>query len=156
LAPRPAACALLFLIAAGPGSLRAGNPGGRVEYVGGTLQSLAGKPAGSLITTDGHLLVFATRSTALRVPYDKVNLLEYGQKVDRRYGMAIVISPLFLLSKSRRHFLTIGYSDDEGRQQAMVFRVDKNDIRALLVSLEARTGRKVQFQDEEARKAGKG
>jgi hypothetical protein len=38
----------------------------------------------------------------------------------------------------------------------MVFKVDKGKIRALLVSLEARTGLKVQFQDEQARKAGKG
>ena len=38
----------------------------------------------------------------------------------------------------------------------MIFKVDKGDIRAMLVSLETRTGRKVQFQDEEARKAGKG
>jgi hypothetical protein len=38
----------------------------------------------------------------------------------------------------------------------MIFRVAKGDIRALLVTLEARTGRKVIFQDEEARKAGKG
>ena len=42
------------------------------------------------------------------------------------------------------------------RDQAMVFRVDKNGIRALLVGLEARTGQKVQYQDPEARKAGKG
>jgi hypothetical protein len=34
--------------------------------------------------------------------------------------------------------------------------VDKGDIRSVLVSLEARTGRKVQYQDDEARKAGKG
>ena len=38
----------------------------------------------------------------------------------------------------------------------MVFRVDKNGIRAALVSLEARTGVKIQYQDEEARKAGHG
>jgi hypothetical protein len=38
----------------------------------------------------------------------------------------------------------------------MVFRVDKNGIRAMLVGLEARTGQKVQYQDPEARKAGKG
>jgi hypothetical protein len=38
----------------------------------------------------------------------------------------------------------------------MVFRVNKGDIRIILASLEARTGRKVEFQDEEARKAGKG
>ena len=38
----------------------------------------------------------------------------------------------------------------------MLFRIDKNAIRTALVSLEARTGLKVQYQDEEARKAGKG
>jgi hypothetical protein len=38
----------------------------------------------------------------------------------------------------------------------MIFKVDKADIRSLLVSLEARTGRKVEFQDDDARKAGKG
>jgi hypothetical protein len=67
-----------------------------------------------------------------------------------------LISPIFLLAKSRKHFLTVGYQDAAGRQQAMIFRVAKGDIRALLVTLEARTGRKVIFQDEEARKAGKG
>jgi hypothetical protein len=63
---------------------------------------------------------------------------------------------MLLLSKSRKHFVTLGYTDDEGHQQAMVLRVDKAHIRALLVSLETRTGRKVQYQDSEARKAGKG
>ena len=90
------------------------------------------------------------------VPYDKINLLEYGQRVDRRYVAAALLSPLFLLAKKRTHFLTVGYSDDENRQQAMVFRVSKDDIRMMLVSLEARTGRKVEFQDDDARKAGKG
>ena len=52
--------------------------------------------------------------------------------------------------------MTIGYADDQGKQQALVFRVDKNDIRATLVSLEARTGLKIQYQDQEARKASKG
>ena len=70
-------------------------------------------------------------------------------------AMAVVISPVFLLSKSRRHFLTVGYTDEQGQQQAMVFRVDKNSIRATLVALEARTGLKIQYQDQEARKAGK-
>ena len=69
---------------------------------------------------------------------------------------AVLISPLFLLSKKRQHFLTVGYSDDENRQQAMIFKVGKDDIRATLVSLEARTGRRIEYQDAEARKAGKG
>jgi len=48
--------------------------------------------------------------------------------------------------------LTIGYTD-QGKQQALVFRVDKSAIRATLATLEARTGLKVTFQDQEARKA---
>jgi hypothetical protein len=76
--------------------------------------------------------------------------------VESRYLPAIVISPLFLLAKRREHFLTIGFQDDSGKQQALIFRVDKSDIRAALVTLEARTGQQVQYQDEEARKAGKG
>jgi hypothetical protein len=38
----------------------------------------------------------------------------------------------------------------------LIFRVEKADVRGVLVSLEARTGRKITFQDDEARKAGKG
>ena len=69
---------------------------------------------------------------------------------------AIVVSPVLILSKSRKHFLTVGYTDDGGRQQAIVFRVDKNSIRPVLAGLEARTGLKVQYQDVDARRAGKG
>jgi len=130
--------------------------GGRVEYVGGTIQGLEEKTGGRVRTTDEQFFVFDAHRSRIAIPYERINLLEYGQKVDRRYLFAAVISPMFLMSKSRRHYLTVGYTDDSGRQQAMVFRVEKGDVRMVLVTLEARTGRKVQFQDEEARKAGKG
>jgi hypothetical protein len=129
--------------------------GARVEYIGGTVASLA-RESGNLDLTDDRVLQFKANAASLEIPYEQVNLVEYGQKVDRRYGAAILVSPLFLLSKKRAHFLTIGYADEQGRQQALVFRVDKRHIRAVLVSLEARTGRRVQYQDDEARKAGKG
>ena len=63
---------------------------------------------------------------------------------------------MLLLSKSHKHFLTIGYVDTDGRQQALVFRVEKGDIRSVLAGLEARTGRRIEYQDAEARKAAKG
>jgi hypothetical protein len=134
----------------------AANPGGRAEYVGGTIAKIPTGCRGSVQVIDEDFLVFYSGKASWRVPYDKINLVEYGQRVDRRYLTAVLISPLFLLSKKRQHFLTVGYSDEEGRQQAMIFRVNKDDIRAMLVSLEARTGRKVEFQDDDARKAGKG
>ncbi len=131
------------------------SPGSHAEYIGGTV-SVNPKTDGILVTTNPLILAFRLKEGEIRIPYDRINLLEYGQRADRRYIEAVLISPMFLLSKKRVHFLTVGYTDDDGRQQAMVFRVSKGDIRSVLVSLEARTGRKVQFQDDEARKAGKG
>jgi 6-phosphogluconolactonase (cycloisomerase 2 family) len=136
--------------------LLAGEAGSRAEYIGGTRPDIPANNSGDIRVTDQVYFVFVSKHTQIKVPYERINLLEYGQKVDRRYIAAVVISPLFLLAKKRQHFLTLGFQDDDGRQQAMVFRVDKNDIRLTLVALEARTGQQVQYQDEEARMAGKG
>lgn len=127
----------------------------RADYIGGTVAALTAGQAGSLELTDEHYLAYYTKSGQVRVAYDRIELVEYGQKVDRRLLLGL-LSPMFLLSKQHKHFLTVGYKDEDGNHQAMLFRVDKNAIRTLLVSLEARTGLKVQYQDEEARKAGKG
>lgn len=134
----------------------ADHGGSRVHYVGGTLTELAGNVPGELVIGAGESLRFAARGAEVSVPYSSVNLIEYGLRVNRRYVAAVLISPLLLLSKKRVHFVTVGYADADGRQQAMVFQVGGGDVRAVLVSLEARTGRKVEYQDEEARKAGKG
>jgi len=50
----------------------------------------------------------------------------------------------------------VGYTDDQVRRQALVLRLEKTHVRAVLVSLETRAGRKIQYRDAEARKAGKG
>lgn len=126
----------------------------QVDFIGGTTASVPVGAAGRIELSDDAYLAFYASKTQMRVRYDRVNLLEYGQQVDRRLALAIVISPAFLLSKSRRHFLTVGYEDERGIQQAVVFRVDKNSIRAALIALEARTGLKVHYQDQEARKSG--
>jgi len=128
----------------------------KVEYIGGTAPQIAVGTSGAIMVGDTQYFAFYSRKTNVRVAYDKINLLEYGQTVGRRLDLAIIISPAFLLVKKRKHFLTVGYTDEDGKQQALVFRVDKNDIRATLASLEARTGQRVQYQDEEARKAGRG
>jgi hypothetical protein len=123
-------------------------------YLGGTLDSLAAESAGAILTDDPISFVFITKRAAVRVPYERVNLLEYGLQVDRRLAEAILLSPLFLLSDKKKHFLTVGYENEEGKQQALVFEVDKSAVRTVLAVLEARTGRTVRYGDGEARKAG--
>lgn len=128
----------------------------RADYVGGTLGTVESGARGRLSVADPLSLVFETRRSALRIPYERVNLIEYGQQVDRRLLESILISPMLILSKKRAHFLAIGYQTEEGRQEAVLLKVDKKAIRAVLVSLEARTGLRVTYMDAEARKAGKG
>jgi hypothetical protein len=129
--------------------------GSRAEYIGGTRPDIPEKSSGDIQVTDSTYFIFASKRTQVKVPYERINLLEYGQKVDRRVAEAILISPLFLMAKKREHFLTVGFQDDDGKQQAMVFQVNKGDIRMTLVALEARTGQRVTYQDEAARIGGK-
>lgn len=136
--------------------LQAGDTGSRVHYTGGTVPGVSNKSTAWIDVHQEDVLRVQAGGKWLTIPYKDVTTLEYGMTVSRRYLEAIVISPAFLFAKKKTHYLTIGYADSEGNQQAMVLEVDKNDIRPLLVSLEARTGKVVQFQDEEARKAGKG
>jgi hypothetical protein len=131
-------------------------PGTRVHYVGGTLSQLPAKSSGTLHIGDEETFTFQAAGAVIKVPYRDVNMLEYGQRVSRRYAEAIFISPVFLLAKRRAYFLTVGYTDADGKQQAMIFQVGGKEIRPVLVSLEARSGRRVEYQDDEARKSGKG
>jgi hypothetical protein len=124
----------------------------RAQLIGTTVRNFPAKCAVRVDITDDQELLFVMRRLTLHVPYDKVNTLEYGQHVGGRYLEAVLISPLFLFSKSRKHYVTVGYVDANGRQQALVMRVNKGDIRAVLAELEARTGRRVEYTDDEARR----
>jgi hypothetical protein len=125
-------------------------------YVGGTIENLKAGSEGKSSTEDKKVFVFESKGGTVRIPYDEVNDLEYGQKAGRRLGLALTISPWLLLSKKRKHFLTIGYTDSDGKQQAAVFELGKDIVRVTVASLEARTGKKVEYQDDEARKSGMG
>jgi len=133
----------------------AAEPGFHTQFVGGTISGIAAKSDTRLNLTGMDSLVLRWSKAEIRIDYKRVNSIEYGQNVSRRYAEAILISPVLLLAKSRKHFVTVGFTDDVGKQQALVFRVDKGDIRSVLASLEARTGRRVEYQDDEARKGSR-
>jgi len=136
--------------------LQAGDVGSRVTYVGGTVPGVRNKSGAVINLLQDDAIKVSANGGSFLIPYKDVNTLEYGLRISRRYAEALLISPIFLVSKRKTHFLTIGYTDQSGNQQAMVLQVGKDEIRPLLVSLEARTGRRIEYQDEEARKAGKG
>lgn len=144
--------AALFANAISP-ALVAGVPSKKAFYRGGTLSVPDEDTVGWVSLTDAEWFVFDFGDGDVRVRYADVNSLEYGQKSARRLGLAITLSPLFLLSRKRRHFLTIHYRDGNGAQHAAVFELGKKILRPTLRGLEARTGKQIEYEDEEARRS---
>src|SRR5690348_594646 len=87
-----------------PPLLLAGDAGVRAQFLGGTVAELPSKSEGRINLTDEQSLLLQAKNVNLRIPYRKISTLEYGQRVNRRYAEAILISPVLLLSKSRKHF----------------------------------------------------
>ena len=110
---------------------------------------------------DALLLRMETRPFAgqeLRIPYTRIEHLEYGQKVGRSVGSAIRGTARFgalglLFSKDRHHFLTVAYKDEEEKDQVAILELGNDIVRATLTIVETRSGKEIMYQDEGSRKA---
>ena len=152
---RLVAIAWISLFACEPTAF-AGLGADKTEYVGGTENQIKERTEGRSSAMNEKSFLFEYKGGALKIPYDQVNDLEYGQKAGRRLGVAIMVTPLALFSKKRKHYLTIGWKDEQEKQHAAVLELGKSVIRTTIATLEARTGKKVDYQDDEARKSGMG
>jgi len=133
--------------------------GGKAVYVAGTIGGLSEKTEGTLDTQSELRLIFLPDqkgASPLIIHYEAITDLEYGQRPGRRLAVAELADPLALSPKERRHFLTVSYKDEAGRDQAAVLEIAEDIIRTMLTIVEARSGIEIQYQNEEARKAAKG
>ena len=157
----------LAIFSAAPLALATDSKG--AAYYGGTLMAFNGAKdpvEGKIDTTNEKALTFYATDKqftgrSFSIPYDRVLDLEYGQKAGRRVGTAVATTVLFgpiglvsLLSKKRKHFLTVGFKDDSNKDQLAVIELGKDIVRTTIPIIETRSGKKVEFQDEESRKAG--
>ena len=126
--------------------------GDEVLYVGGTIDTLAEKTTGRLDTSGVAGAVFTAKKTSFTIPYRAISSLEYGQKAGRRVGVALAVNPLFLLSKKRRHFLSIAFVDEKGTKQGAVLELGKGRTHSIITALETKSGKKVEFESTEAGK----
>lgn len=130
-------------------ALWAGVDSQKTMYVGGTVSSIKEQTEGVSSTSDEKVFLFDYGKGNLQIPYDRIESLEYGQKVGRRGGIA----SRWIISKKRKHYLTIGYKNENGQQQSAVLELGKDIVRVTLAALEARSGRKIEYQDEDAQKS---
>jgi hypothetical protein len=135
-------------------------------YKGGTVSGFDGandEVEGLLDTANANQLVFTATDKSFKgktfsIPYNHIIDLEYGQKAGRRVGTAVATTVLFgpigllsLLSKKRNHYLTIGFKDDAEKDQVVVLELGKDIIRTTIPIIETRSGKKVEYQDDEAK-----
>jgi len=126
--------------------------GDDVMYVGGTFATIAEKTEGRLDSSKQSHLVFNAKGGSISIPYKGINSIEYGQKAGRRVGVALAVSPVALFSKKRKHYVSLGFTDDSGTKQGVVFEVAKGRVGSLVTNLEANSGKKVEFESEDAKK----
>jgi hypothetical protein len=146
---------LLAIVIAAPAFAGVGSH--EAVYHGGTFAIKSGA-TGALDLHDASAAVFRSKGADIRIPYDAVTSIEYGQKAGRRLGAAIattiLVSPVglaLLLSHKRKHIVTLMWTAD-GKNEAAVFELGKGEIRGALTTLEARSGKKIDYESPDARK----
>jgi hypothetical protein len=147
------------LIALAP--IQAGLGSKSVQYVGGTWTQLKQGVEGKLDLTGTEKAVFSFEKGATTdIPFAKITSLEYGQKAGRRIGATIgwgvttlgIAALPMLLSKKRKHFLSVGWTDADGKAAGVVLQLGKDITRATLKTFEVRSGKQIEYESEDAKK----
>jgi hypothetical protein len=86
--------------------------------------------------------------SALSILDDKIKSMLYEKTSKPRYAEAILISPFFLFTHSKKHFLTIQYTDDGGQGKFALIHMDKGNARDIVAAAEAETGKRVERSEE--------
>ncbi|HEY6187214.1 MAG TPA: hypothetical protein VIW80_06035 [Pyrinomonadaceae bacterium] len=154
---------LLLIFSLSFGAIGVSAASDEASYYGGTVAAFKDakkEVKGRLVTTDETALQFIYQNNQIvSIPYANFIDIEYGQKSGRRVGAAVAttillgpIGLLALMSKKQKHFVTIGFTDEAGKEQVAVFKINKDMVRTFLPILEARSGKKVEYQSKEAEK----
>ena len=82
------------------------------------------------------------------IPYDKIKSLLYEKTSRPRYAEAILVSPFFLFSKTKRHFLSIQYADANEAGAFCMLHMDKSNAIDIVNTAEAETGKHIARTEE--------
>lgn len=130
--------------------LTAAVRGDEAMYVGGTISAVPQRTEGRLEV--GRDICFKSEQGQFSIAFEKVLSLEYGQKVGRRVATAVTVTPFMLLSKKRKHFLTIGFEDGAGQRQGAVLELSKNQVFKVLPRIEELSGKRIEFESADAQR----
>lgn len=145
--------------------------GHKSMYAAGTLTNLTKGEMGRLQTSETALVFSPEKGSAATIPYSAITAMDYGEHAGRRIGSTIalgvttlgVMALPMLLSKKKRHYLTIYFNSDPkitteerdrlakdpkafAKGDVAAFEINKHDYANLISILEAKTGVAVQME----------
>jgi hypothetical protein len=82
------------------------------------------------------------------IPTNSVAEVFYSRVSGRRIGTAILVSPLLLFSKGKKHYMTLSFDDGEDIVGAVEFKLDKKNYRGVLRAVEQVSGVALKFDQE--------
>ena len=85
-----------------------------------------------------------TRQAVKDYPYADIRSLEYSYGKSPRWKTALLVSPLFLFSSGKKHWLLT-----QGPNDFAMLRLDKSNYKMVLATLESKTGKKVTLSGDE-------
>jgi hypothetical protein len=141
---------LTFLATHAPAQVAAIQSFGKAEFYrpsGTETEKLRGSVQ---INSQAEVLQFVGDSQnepVLNLSFKQLKKLMYQKSSKPRYGAAVFVDPLFLLSRSKRHWLTIEYVDGDQTKTALI-RLDKGNYNKAIKAIEAATGLKVEYSPE--------
>jgi hypothetical protein len=143
-------CIAASLLLPAAGALAAPAPevhihieGKQVLYLDGTIPGLTAGTVGVFDWSSAEHLAFDAKGTRFQIPYQRVTNVSYEEKRARRLGVITTLIVRTLKPPRRRHFLTIGFTDDAGVPQVAVLELAKDGVRGSVEILNARSPRKV-------------
>ena len=112
--------------------------GDQVEYIGGTVATVAPGTVGKLDTTNEKDLRFVAGAAALNIPYARIESYQYTEEVAHHLGALPTLAIVMIKYRQRRHYFRISYRDENDKPQSVVLEVSKEMPKAVSAVLEAR------------------
>jgi hypothetical protein len=87
-------------------------------------------------------------ATTFAIPNSAIRSLHYERTSRPRYAEGLLIAWPLLFTKSKKHYLTIQYTDAGGEGHFAILHLDKSNYQQILAATEAQTGLKVDREEE--------
>jgi hypothetical protein len=83
------------------------------------------------------------KATFADIPIASIDKITYEKSAHTRWKTGILLSPFALMSKGKKHWLTIQYKKND-KEDFVMLRMDKSNYQMIIATMEAKTGKSVE------------